>query len=397
MQPDPLLCWRQEFPISERTSYLVSHSLGAMPRRARARVQRHLDQWDQRGVRAWAEGWWVAQNEIAVAVESILGVAADTVSMHQNVAVASQVILSCFEFSGARRKIVLCDAEFPSVLYLYEGQRARGAEIVRVPSDEAGIGIDLDRLLKAIDERTLLVPISHVLFRSAFIQDARAIAARAREVGAFLILDVFQSVGTVPLQLAEWGVHAAVGGALKFLCGGPGNGFLYVDPHERARLRPTFTGWMAHDNPFGFEREHALRGDGWRFLHGTPNVPAMAAGTDGPAIVAEIGVEAIRRKSIRQTALIVDRARHHGYPVHAPAVPEQRGGTVAVKVPHGYEVCQALLAEDTVVDFRPEAGIRIAPHFYTEDAECTRVVDRMAEIVSSRAYERFVRQDRLPG
>jgi kynureninase len=394
---DPLLRWRSEFQITERTSYLVSHSLGAMPARARQRMQRHLEQWDQRGVRAWAEGWWVAQDEIAAHLEAILGVGQGTVTMHQNVAVASQVILSCFDFSGKRNKIVLCDAEFPSVLYLYEAQRARGAEIVRVPADQSGIGVDLQHLLAAIDERTLLVPVSHVLFRSAFIQDARAIAARARAVGAFLILDVFQSVGTVPLHLAQWGVHAAVGGALKFLCGGPGNGFLYVDPGERARLRPTFTGWMAHENPFGFEREHALRSDGWRFLHGTPNVPALAAGTDGPAIVAAIGVDAIRSKSMRQTALLLARAQQHGYAVHAPADPQRRGGTVAVRVPHGYAVCQALLAEDIIVDYRPEAGIRIAPHFYTEDAECTRVVDRIADILATRGYERFLQQARRPG
>ncbi|MEZ5963915.1 MAG: aminotransferase class V-fold PLP-dependent enzyme [Planctomycetota bacterium] len=397
MQADPLLRWRPEFPISERTTYLVSNSLGAMPTRARARMAAHLDQWDERGVRSWAEGWWVAHDEIARPLERILGVDANTVSMHQNVAVASQMILSCFDFSGPRRKIVLLDSEFPSLLYLYESQRARGAEIVRVPADASGVGVDLERLLAAIDERTLLVPISHALFRSAFVQDARAVAERARQVGAFLILDVFQSVGTVPLRLAEWGVHAAVGGALKFLCGGPGNGFLYVDPGERARLRPSFTGWMAHTDPFAFARTHALREDGWRFLHGTPNVPAIAAGVEGVKIVAEIGVEAIRHKSVRQTALLVARAQHHGFAVHAPLDPAQRGGTVAVRVPHGYEVCQTLLAEDIVVDFRPDAGIRVAPHFYTSDEECVAAIDRMAEIVGSKAYERFLQLERKPG
>lgn len=397
MQADPLLRWRPEFPITERTSYLVSHSLGAMPARTRTRMQQHLDEWDHRGVRAWAEGWWLAQNEIAAPIESILGVEPDTVSMHQNVAVASQVVLSCFTFDGIRRKVVLCDSDFPSLLYLYEAQRARGAEVVRVPADAQGIGVDLDRLLQAIDERTLLVPVSHVLFRSAFVQDARAIAARAREVGAFLILDVFQSVGTVPLALAEWGVDAAVGGALKFLCGGPGNGFLYVAPERRAALVPTFTGWMAHEKPFGFEREHARRSDGWRFLHGTPNVPAVAAGVEGVKIVAEVGVPAIRAKSMRQTAMLVERARERGLQVHAPSAPERRGGTVAVRVPNGYEVCQVLLAEEIVVDFRPDAGIRIAPHFYTTDAECLAVVDRIAEIVETRAYERFLAAPRKPG
>lgn len=394
---DPLLRWRAEFPITERARYLISNSLGAMPTRARASMQRYQDLWDGRGVRAWAEGWWVVQNEIAAPLAQILGVAPDCLSMHQNVAIASQSILSCFDFAGPRNKVVLCELEFPSLLYLYEAQRARGAAVEVVPGDADGIGVDLDRLLAAIDERTLLVPISHVLFRSAFIQDARAIVARAREVGAFVILDVFQSVGTVPLRLEEWGVHAAVGGALKFLCGGPGNAFLYVNPSDASRLRPTFTGWMAHKDPFAFGRHQDLREDGWRFLHGTPNVPAIYAGKEGVSIVAEIGVDAIRAKSRRQTALLVARAAKHGLSVHASADPDRRGGTVAVRVPHGYEVCQALLAEDIVVDFRPDAGIRVAPHFYSTDEDCITAVDRMAEIVETGAHERFRHEPKRPG
>ena len=396
-QDDPLLRWRPGFPITERSHYLISNSLGAMPARARASVGEYLDTWDGRGVRAWAEGWWTLQDEVAGLLEGILGVAKGTVSMHQNVAIASQAILSCFRFEGRRNKIVLVEPEFPSLLYLYESQRERGAEIVRVPGDAQGIGVDLERLLAAIDERTLLVPVSHVLFRTAFVQDAQAIVRKARAVGAFVILDVFQAVGTLPLTLREWGVHAAVGGALKFLCGGPGNCFLYVDPEERKHLRPTFTGWAAHRQPFQFAPQHELREDGGRFLNGTPNVPALYAGREGIRIVAEIGSAAIRSKSMRQTALLVRLAQAQGYKVSAPLTPAQRGGTVAIDVPDGYEVCQQLLAEDYVVDYRPQAGIRIAPHFYTQDAECEAIVARIAEILRTGAHARFQGQARRPG
>lgn len=395
--PDPLLRWRTEFPIVERTKYLINNSLGAMPKSARASMQRYLDLWDTRGVRAWGDEWWVLQEQVGDSVARVLGVAKGTVSMHQNVAIASEIIGSCFRFEGKRNKVVLVEPEFPSLRYLWEGARARGAEVVIVPGDAAGIGVDQERLLAAIDERTLVVPVSHVLFRSAFIQDAQAIVKRAHDVGAFVILDVFQSVGTLPLDLAKWGVHAAVGGALKFLCGGPGNGFLYVDPALRGKLVPNFTGWAAHKAPFAFAAKHDLREDGQRFAHGTPNVPALYAGKEGVRIVGEVGLEAIRAKSMRQTALLVRKAQELGFKINAPLDPERRGGTVAIDVPDGYAVCQTLNAEDFVCDHRPQGGIRIAPHFYTEDAECTAVLDRMAEILKTKAHARFLGQERKPG
>ena len=395
---DPLLRWRSEFPILERSNYLISNSLGPLPERARAAASRYLDLWNDRGVRAWADEWWNKQFEFADLLADVIGVDHGTVSMHQNVAMASQSVLSCFDFTGVRNKVVYTDMNFPSVMYLYEGQARQGAEIVRVESQD-GVTIDQQRLLDAIDERTLLVPISHVLFRSAFIQDARAIVEKARQVGAFVILDVYQSVGTVPLRLREWGVHAAVGGALKFMCGGPGNSFLYVAPEERSRLAPAFTGWAAHKDPFAFSTVgQDLREDGGRYLNGTPNVPALYAGIEGTKILHEIGIDAVRAKSQRQTALLIECAERHGLTVTAPRSPEQRGGTVAILPPeHGYEVCQVLLEEDIVVDYRPQAGIRLAPHFFTTDDECRAAVNRMAEIVEAREFEKFVGVEKRPG
>jgi len=394
---DPLLDWRAEFPITERTSYLINNSLGPMPRATRESLGEYMRLWDERGVRAWADAWWEEKDNVAHLIEDIVGAERDSVTMHQNVAMATQAIASCFSFDGPRNKIVYTDMNFPSVMYLYESLRERGAEIVRVPSED-GVTVDQQRLLEAIDEQTRLVPISHVLFRSAFIQDARAVVERARQVGAFVILDVFQSIGTVPIRLAEWGVHAAVGGALKFLCGGPGNCFLYVSPEERGGLTPTFTGWAAHQDPFAFSTDGQLyREDGGRFLNGTPNVPALYAGREGVRIIRDVGVEAIREKSLRQTAMLVDRAQHHGFKLSAPLDPAVRGGTVAVDVPDGYEVCQTLLEEDIVVDYRPGAGIRIAPHFFTRDEECVAAVDRIAEILATGAHQRFIGAAKRPG
>lgn len=395
---DPLLAFRARFPILQRANYLISNSLGAMPAAARTSVGQFLDMWDTRGVRAWGEGWWVLQEQVGATIEGILGVDAHTVSMHQNVAVATEMILSCFDFPAKRNKIVYCELNFPSDQYAYEAQTRHGARLVRVPGDEKGIATDLSRLLAAIDEETRIVAVDHVHFRSAWIQDLQAITRRAREVGAFVVADLFHSVGTLPLSLKQWGVHAAVGGALKYLCGGPGNCFLYVDPDERKHLTPTFTGWAAHKQPFLFSNKgQDYREDGGKFFTGTPNVPALYAGKEGIAIVAEAGLPNVRRRSQQLTKLLVEEAQRAGLGIRSPLDGAQRGGHVALDVPHGYEVCQALAKEDVVVDFRPEAGLRVAPHFYNTEAEVKACVARVRAILDDGSWERFAKQERKPG
>jgi kynureninase len=253
-----------------------------------------------------------------------------------------------------------------------------------VPSAD-GITVDTQRLLDAIDETTLLVPISHVLFRSAFIQDANAVVEKAHSVGAQVILDVYQSAGCVPVDLTALGVDFAVGGSVKWLCGGPGAGYLYVRPDLVRKLEPTLTGWQAHQRPFEFEIgpiEYA--GDQFRFLNGTPHVPSLFSAKSGYEIIRKIGVERIRAKSRRLVDVILDDARAAGLKVTCPADPERRGGTVAVNVPNGDRVCAELLRRDIIVDYRPQAGIRVSPHFYSTEDECHAVVAAILEIVKER-------------
>jgi len=308
------------------------------------------------------------------------------VVMHQNVSVCQAIVLSCFEFSSRRNRIVYEDLNFPSVMYVYEAHRAVGAEVVTVPSDD-GITVPLDRFLAAIDERTLLVPLSHVVFKSGFVQDVPAIVRRAHEVGALVVADLYQSAGAVPVDVAGWDVDFATGGSVKWLCGGPGAGYLYVAPRLRAKLAPRLTGWMAHRAPFAFETgaiEYA--DDATRFLHGTPSVPALYAAQAGYEIVTAAGVDAIRAKSVRQVQLLVDLARERGFRPHVPERPEQRGGMVILDVPHGQAVTRELLRREVIVDFRPGAGIRFSPHFYTTDDEISRALDETRQILDSGAY-----------
>jgi kynureninase len=384
--PDPLLAWRREFPILEHTTYLVSHSLGAMPRAAEQRLKEYTDTWASRGVRAWAEGWWRMPITVGDMVGRIIGAPPGSVVMHQNVSLCQALVLSCFDFSSRRNKIVYEDLNFPSVMYVYEAHRALGAEVVTVPSDD-GIRVPLERFLAAIDERTLLVPLSHVIFKSAFIQDVPAIVRRAHEVGALVVADLYQSAGTVPVDVAAWDVDFASGGSVTWLCGGPGAGYLYVAPRLRNQLAPRLTGWMAHRDPFAFEPgaiEYAA--DATRFLHGTPAVPALYAAQAGYEIVSAAGVEAIRAKSVRQVQLLIDLARERGFRPHAPERPEQRGGMVILDVPHGQAVTRELLRREVIVDFRPGAGIRFSPHFYSTDEEISRALDETHQILDSRTY-----------
>lgn len=382
---DALLRLRPEFPILERTTYLVSHSLGAMPRAAAARLQEYADAWATRGVRAWADGWWRLPIEAGNRIAPIVGAAPGSIVMHQNVSVAQALILSCFELGGRRNKIVYDELNFPSVMYVYEAHRSQGARVEVVKSDD-GVTVPLERLLAAIDEETLLVPVSHVIFRSGFVQDLQAITRRAHEVGALVVADLYQSAGCVPVDLAGWDVDFAVGGSVKWLCGGPGAGYLYVAPRLVAKLEPRITGWAAHARPFAFEAAQQYAPDVARFLHGTPAVPGLYAAQAGAEIVAALGVDAIRRKSMRQVALLLDLARERGFEPRVPERPESRGGFVILQVPHGEAVTKELLRRDILVDHRPGAGIRMSPHFYTTDDELRYALDEARAILDERAF-----------
>lgn len=389
MSDDPLLAFRGEFPILEHATYLVSNSLGAMPRSVPARLAEYAEQWASLGVRAWAKGWWEMPLALGDEIAPLIGAAPGTVAMAPTVTFAQAVVLSSLTFTPHRDTIVMSALDFPSVRYMCDELAPKlGARVVVVPSDD-GISIDEQRLCAAIDERTALVAISHVLFKSAYIVDAARITAHAHRMGALVSLDAYHSVGVVPVDVQAIGADFLTGGVLKWLCGGPGGCFLYASPDMSAHHAPALTGWQAHAHPFAFEGDMEYAAGAARWLGGTPVIPALYANAEGPRIVKRAGIAAIRAKSMRQTARLVELAGAHGYPVSAPRDPSRRGGTVAFDVPHGAEVAQALLARDVIIDYRPGAGIRVAPHFYTTDDEVERAVAETAAILESGAWKQF--------
>src|SRR5882672_7239310 len=311
-----LLAWRSEFPILDRTTYLISNSLGAMPRGVYRSLQAYADSWAERGVRAWEEGWWEMAVGVGDKIAPLIGAVRGEISLHQNVTQTQAVIASCFDFRGPRNKVVMTELEFPSIQYFYHEQTRNGARVELVPSRDT-VRFDLDSFLEAIDENTLLVPISLVLFRSSFIVNAKAIVEKARRVGAHVILDVFQGTGTIPFSVRELGVDFAVGGVLKWLCGGPGVAYLYVREDLRAKLKPALSGWIAHQRPFAFETGAIdARDDSFRYLNGTPHIPALYACQPGLDIVNKAGIGAIREKSMRMTTRLIEGARARGWRVN---------------------------------------------------------------------------------
>src|SRR5581483_9970460 len=373
-----ILEYRHRYPILRNSTYLINHSLAAMPAAAEDRLREYARMWRERGIRAWGEGWWEMPITVGDQIGRIIGAPPGSTVMHQNVTLAEEIVLSSFPQPGVRNRIVYEEANFPSVRYLYQAKP--DLEVVAVEDDEA--------IVEAIDERTLLVPISHVLFKNAEIQDVEPIVRRAHEVGAYVVLDCYQSAGVVPLDVTALDVDFACGGSVKWLCGGPGAGWLYVRPDLADRLEPTFMGWQAHARPFAFEPELEYAEGARRFLTGTPNVPALYAATAGYDVIEAVGVDRIRERSLHLTQLLIDLLDEAGLELGSPREPERRGGTVLVVTPDHAAVHKALGERGIICDFRPDAGVRLGPHFFNTEDELRHTVEQLADIVTSRAYER---------
>jgi len=370
-----LLDYRERFPILAETTYLINHSLGAMPAAAEERLLEYARSWNTRGVRAWEEGWWALPVTVGDQIARLIGAPPGSVSMHQNVTLAEGVVLSCFDFSGPRRRIVYEEGNFPSVRYLYQAQR--GADIL-VAADDEGVA-------EAIDERTLLVPVTHVLYKTGEIQHVEAIVAAAHEHGALAVLDAYQSAGAVPLDVTALDVDFAVGGSVKWLCGGPGAAWLYVRPDLAATLEPALTGWQAHARPFAFEPEQDYAEGAWRFLTGTPNVPALYAATAGYDVIEEVGVDSVRERSLELTTLLIELLDEAGFPVGSPRDPSRRGATVVVKPPGHERVGRGLLERGVIIDWRPDVGLRLGPHFFNTEDELRFAVEQIVELAGAQS------------
>jgi kynureninase len=375
---DELLAYRDRFPTLRQGPYFAAHTLGPMPDTVPAALQRFAEDWANQGVVAWS-GWLERLRAVAAILEGLFNAPAGSVALGPNVSVLAGQVLSCLDWSGPRNRLVTTDLEFPTCDYLYRAQETVGAKVDAVPSRD--LTVDLERLLEAIDERTALVAVTHVAFRSSALLDAAAVAARAHQVGALVLLDSYQSAGTVPLDVRALDVDVVVGGSVKWLLGGPGTGYLYAKPEVAAGLAPRMVGWFGHEAPFAFRPSPIAYAPGaGRFVTGTPNVAAHVMAAEGYRVVADAGVAAIRAKSQRQVARLLEGFLAQGAVVRGPADVRWRGGSVVVDFDGAEPAAEELIRRGYTCDYRPGAGLRLGPHLYTTDDECDAVVAEVAAI-----------------
>lgn len=373
---------RTQFPILATTNYLASHSLGAVPANTSSVLQEYAQTWASEGILAWEGDWWNEVWAFTSAVERILHAPPESVVPCLNVTLGFAAVASALDYKE-RPRVVISDLEFTTTLPFWRRQAAYGAEIVVVPSPD-GVCAPVEEMAKFIDERTRLVVTSHAFFRSGALQDLAALGACCRDKGAYWLVDGYQSFGAVPFSIEELQPDFAVGGCHKWLCGGPGGGFLYVRPELSRTLEPKLTGWFGLAEPFSYvkgpEGEKPYPGVR-RFLTGTPNVLGLYAAREGLRWVSELGVDRIRKHSLSLTDIVLAESDARGFKVKTPRAPERRNGMVCLDFPGAAEVCRALEEEKILVDYRPDCGIRVSPHFYNNESDLGRffsALDRLS-------------------
>jgi kynureninase len=362
---------RSAFPTLASGIHLLSHSLGPVPRTARDSMLAYCDAWENHTSEdAWATSWWELSQQVGDRIAQILGGEPGSVQIQPNASIALATVASCFDFKSSRRnRVVTTSLDFPSMEYIWDGQRQVGAQVEVVASPD-GISVPLENILEAIDEQTSLVAMSHTSYRSSYKIDAPAIVEHAHKKGALVLLDVYQSAGAVPLEATRWNVDFLIGGTIKWLCGGPACGYLYVRPDLQRDLRPRLTGWVAHDSPFDFSHApmryaRSVR----RFAQGTPSIPALYSAIPGMEIIQSVGLEQIASESRRRTEQIIEFAKVRGWKLNTPSNPEQHGGSVMIGVADGPAMVERLAEKRVFVDCRPHAGLRMSPHFFNTDEE----------------------------
>ena len=374
---------REEFPTLASGIHLLSHSLGPVPRVARESMNAYVDAWEHHTSEdAWATSWWEMSARVGDRIANIVGGQPGTVQIQPNASIALSSVASCFDFKASQRnKIVTSALDFPSMEYIWDAQRRMGAQVEVVPSDD-GVTIPLERILNTIDDTTRLVALSHVSFRSSYRVDAKAIVERAHQHGALVLLDVYQSAGALELRASDWEVDFLIGGTIKWLCGGPACGYLYVRPELQRDLQPRLTGWVAHEAPFDFAPAPMRYTDSVRrFAQGTPSIPALYSVLPGLQIIEEVGVKTIEAESQRRTEWMIEFALDNGWKVNSPRSVNERGGSVMIGVEDGPAMVNRLAERKVFVDCRPGVGLRISPHFFNTDEEVREAMEILDELM----------------
>jgi kynureninase len=372
--------FRERFAGLDTNTWLVSHSMGAPPLAARVALDTYWTQWSEHGPEAWPV-WLDRARAIADGIGAIIGAPAGSVSLIPNVSLSQAAIASSLRFAPERNEIVYEALQFPSLTYVWHAWERYAAVPRAVPTDD-GRTIPTARICAAMTSRTAVVVLSHAYYQSGALIDVAAIVARAKDTGAIVVLDAYQTTGIVPYDVTDLDVDLVVGGSHKWLCGGPGCGFVYVKPALAARFEPALTGWFGHAEPFAFEPAPTRYASGaMRFATGTPTIPGYLVAQAGHDLIREAGVAAIREHNIRLTQTIVASAQERGLRINTPLDPLARTGWIGIDVPDGARVVDALIARRVLVDYRPGCGIRVSAHVYTADDEVALFFDELDRLI----------------
>jgi kynureninase len=382
--PHDLEPYRDEFEVVRRKAYLISASLGPVGVRSRRYLDAYVEAWATKGApdHVWFEDIFPAMGLLKRSFAGLAGCDADEVALTTNISIALSTIASALDLSGDRRKVILSELDFPTDGHVWTAWATKtGAELVWLRSPD-GTTMPLELYDTAIDDRTAVVMVNRVLYRSSAIVDAKAVCAMARERGALSFVDDYHGIGVLPLDVHDLGCDLYASGTLKFLCGGPGCVFLYARRDLLPTLEPALTGWFATADPFSFDAEHlTYHPTARRLEHGTPPAPVFFIAQGGIDVIAEVGVERIRVRQQELQERVIARADELGLEVRTPRDPEARGGVVNVRVgPEAEAVCHALLARDVCTDFRGD-GLRISPHFFTNEADVDRCFEALRGLV----------------
>ncbi len=360
--PAPPRDYRAEFPIFRRSIYLNSCSLGALSMRSRAKVDEHLDLWETRGASAWYDTWWAALAELRTRYARLIGAAEGSIALHANISAALATVAESLDYRR-RPKVVVTSLDFPTLAYQWLARAGEGVEIVVVESPD-GIGVPVEAIARAIDDRTAIVATSHVFFTSGALQDVRALADAAHRRGALLLVDGYQAAGQLPVNARTLDVDFYCSGGLKWLLGGTGVAFMYARPELWPTLAPRASGWFAHRDQFRFDpRTLELHDDARRLEAGTPGLLSVYAQLGGLEIIEELGAREIRRRTMALTEDLIEGARAAGLRPKVATAPDERTAIVMLPNADPAAAVRRLASAGIVTDSRP-GHVRISPYFY---------------------------------
>jgi len=368
--------YRGEFPIFRDRVYLNTCSLGALGERSRRKVAEFLDLWQSRGAAAWYDVWWEALGELRARYGRIVNAAPNEIALAPSISVALSAVAESIDY-GRRPRVVITSLDFPTVAYQWLAKAKQGVELVVVESPDR-ISVPVEAIANAIDDRTALVVTSHVYFTSGAIQDIKRVAEAAHAHGALCLIDAYQSVGQIPVEVQDAGVDALVAGGLKWLLGGPGIVFLYVREAVARRLEPKISGWFGQREQFAFDpRALTLHDDARRFELGTPSLAAVYAQLGGLEYIEEIGVPAIRDVTAALTEDLIATVRAAGFKPKVASDPKQRSAIVMIPMPDPAASVRHLAAAGVIADTRP-GHVRFSPFFYNVQDDHVRATERLA-------------------